>query len=131
MHEKYDNAVLVKLERKNTVKILHIKKKKSGDFRRDSSSNRRSSRPANNTLVFLKESPKDYYCTASRDFPGTVGRFCNVDSYGADSCERLCCRRGSRQVTIRTEKRCKCKFHWCCEIKCKTCSQEETKYRCR
>lgn len=129
LHEKYDTAVHVKLERKNAKNQLFIKRNKE-DQRRDSW-NKRSfqKRPTKDTLVFLKVSPN--YCRGNKDFPGTTGRFCSIDSYGVDSCDELCCKRGSVEVLLRTDKRCKCKFHWCCEIRCKTCSVEETKHRCR
>ena len=129
LHEKYDTAVHVKLERKNAKNQLFIKKNRE-DQRRDSW-NKRSfqKRPTKNTLVFLKVSPN--YCRGNKDFPGTTGRFCSIDSYGVDSCDELCCKRGSVEVLLRTDKRCKCKFHWCCEIRCETCSVEETKHRCR
>lgn len=133
LHKKYDNAVRVRLERKDALNSLHVlRRKKNGEYRRDSSKLRSTNKkPAMSTMVFIRDSPN--YCERSprHEFPGTYGRVCKKDSYGSDSCDELCCGRGYRQVEVLIRKRCKCKFHWCCEIRCKECMSEETRYTCR
>ena len=133
LHKKYDNAERVKLERKDALNSLHVvKRKKNGEYRRDNSKLRSSNKkPAMDTMVFLKDSPN--YCDGGprHEFPGTYGRTCSSDSYGSDSCDELCCGRGFRSMQVVTRSRCKCKFHWCCEIRCKECQKEETRHTCR
>lgn len=130
LHEKYDNAVRVRMERKHALNILNIvKRKKNGEYRRDNGKLRSTNKkPAIETMVYLKESPD--YCEKSHDFPGTVGRICSVESYGSDSCEQLCCYRGYQKTQVVVRKRCECKFVWCCEIRCKKCEQKETRHTC-
>nr|XP_058947763.1 protein Wnt-5b-like isoform X1 [Pocillopora verrucosa] len=130
LHEKYDNAVRVKMERKDTLEVLNIvKRKRNGEYRRDNGRLRSTNKEAGKeSLVFTKESPN--YCDKSSDFPSTVGRLCTATSYGSDSCENLCCGRGFQKAQVRVKKRCECKFHWCCEIRCKQCEQIETRHTC-
>lgn len=130
LHEKYDNAVRVKMERKDTLEVLNIvKRKRNGEYRRDNGRLRSTNKEAGKeSLVFTKESPN--YCDKSSDFPSTVGRLCTAASYGSDSCENLCCGRGFQKAQVRVKKRCECKFHWCCEIRCKQCEQIETRHTC-
>lgn len=137
LHKKYDNAVRVKLEKKNDKKVskkaknvhLVVKRKKNGDYRRDNSKLRSTNkRPAIDTMVYLRDSPD--YCVRN-EFPGTGGRECSTESYGSDSCDELCCGRGYRSMQVVTKSRCRCKFHWCCEIRCKECTKVETKHMCR
>merc|ERR1711915_53569 len=54
---------------------------------------------------------------------GTRGRVCNVESRGMDGCDLMCCGRGYNTVNTRVKERCKCKFHWCCYVECKTCTK--------
>lgn len=133
LHKKYDNALRVKMEKKNAMDILHVmKRKQKGGNRRESAKLRSTNKqPPSDALVFLKDSPN--YCVRSgkHEFPGTVGRTCRVESYGTDSCNDLCCGRGYRSVSVTTTQRCRCKFHWCCEIRCHKCTKEEIRHMCR
>ncbi|OQR66095.1 protein Wnt-8b-like [Tropilaelaps mercedesae] len=69
---------------------------------------------------------------------GTRGRECSlragvgVSRHEANSCKRLCYDCG---LQIRTEKTiqqssCKCKFIWCCNVVCESCSQEVVRTFC-
>lgn len=132
LHMKYDNAVRVKMQMKDALNILNIvKKKRNGEYRRDNGGKLRSThkKASINTMVYLKDSPD--YCFKTHDFPGTQGRICSTDAFVANSCTELCCGRGYRSIQVVTRQRCKCKFHWCCEIRCKECENEETKNMCR
>lgn len=72
-------------------------------------------------LVYLTVSPN--YCTRDNetDTQGTHGRQCNRTSKAIDGCELLCCGRGYVTRRERRVERCQCKFHWCCQVKCKEC----------
>ncbi|MCL4161459.1 UNVERIFIED_CONTAM: hypothetical protein GTU68_017837, partial [Idotea baltica] len=63
--------------------------------------------------------------------PGTSGRTCNVTSRGLDGCELMCCGRGYTTQVKQVKERCSCTFHWCCEVKCKTCFKQHTIHTCR
>ncbi|KAM3183081.1 hypothetical protein ACTXT7_011065 [Hymenolepis weldensis] len=79
--------------------------------------------PKENELIYITRSPS--YCHHDPRYGsiGTYGRRCSVDSKGPDNCETLCCGRDYlREVFIQQEK-CKCKFHWCCEVRCETCEK--------
>ncbi|CAJ0580401.1 unnamed protein product, partial [Mesorhabditis spiculigera] len=71
-----------------------------------------------NDLVFLESSPD--YCQKS-----TEGRECT------NNCRSVCCGRGWTTVREVVEEPCHCKFIWCCEVKCKTCSRIVDKNYCR
>ena len=130
VHKEYDNAVRVKLDRVSD-QLRVMKRKKKGEYRRNSAKLKNTNKkPGDHTMVFLKDSPKYCNTDSERDFPGTGGRTCSIDSYGSYSCDELCCGRGYQERRVVTRNRCKCKFHWCCEIRCKECSKTETKYFC-
>ncbi|KAL9973921.1 hypothetical protein ACROYT_G020440 [Oculina patagonica] len=137
LHQKYDNALRVKMEKAKTddKNVLHVlKKRKNGGYRRDNGKLRSTKQqPKTSALVFLKDSPNFCVKSSRHEFPGTVGRICSTDSYGSDSChgDNLCCGRGYRSERVQTIHRCKCKFHWCCEIRCKRCEKVETRNTCR
>ncbi|KAH6928419.1 hypothetical protein HPB50_015512 [Hyalomma asiaticum] len=52
---------------------------------------------------------------------GTTGRRCNKTSSSTDGCGLMCCGRGYNSHKLKLRERCKCKFHWCCYVECKTC----------
>eukprot|EP00111_Clytia_hemisphaerica_P001837 TCONS_00005153-protein len=46
-------------------------------------------------------------------------------------CKDMCC--GKNQYKSRPSKliwECNCKFKWCCEVKCQTCSEDQIRYTC-
>ncbi|XP_052006218.1 protein Wnt-8a ORF2 [Xyrauchen texanus] len=92
---------------------------------------------ARTELLYLEDSPD--YCTknTSLGFPGTEGRECvqhgeTLSQWERRSCRRLCYECGLRVEERRTEvmSSCKCKFHWCCTVKCENCSQVTVKHVC-
>lgn len=84
-----------------------------------------------NELVFLSKSPN--YCLRDDESGifGTYGRECNKTSYGADSCDMLCCGRGYDTRVVTKIERCQCKFVWCCYVKCKNCTYEVDVHTCK
>lgn len=96
-----------------------------------STSPRPASKPKPRDLVFLHESPS--YCERdpNRGSLGTAGRTCNRTSTGSDSCRFLCCGRGYDTHRRNRTWQCQCKFHWCCFVKCQTCSERTEEHTCK
>ncbi|XP_065166957.1 LOW QUALITY PROTEIN: protein Wnt-7b-like [Atheta coriaria] len=88
-------------------------------------------RPKQTDLVFLQSSPN--YCEkdlASGSL-GTYGRNCNRTSQGHDGCNLMCCGRGYNTHQFNRQWQCNCKFHWCCQVQCDTCSERVEEYTCK
>lgn len=89
-------------------------------------------KPRNGDLVYLHSSPD--YCEADNGIGslGTNGRQCNSDiSKGKNSCDLLCCNRGYHTQHFTQTTRCKCKFHWCCNVTCDTCVEKVEVNTCK
>lgn len=88
-------------------------------------------RPKPRDLVYLHESPS--YCERDpgRGSAGTVGRLCNRTSTGPDGCRLLCCGRGYDTHRRTRVWQCQCKFHWCCFVRCQTCSERTEEHTCK
>lgn len=78
-----------------------------------------------NELLYYQKSPNFCEKDASLDVFGTTGRICNKTSDANDGCGNLCCGRGYNMIRRIRTKRCNCKFHWCCEVQCETCTIDE------
>ncbi|XP_076356910.1 protein Wnt-5b-like [Tachypleus tridentatus] len=105
LKDKYDGATEVKINRRGKLQIK----------------NPRFTLPTSRDLVYLDQSPD--YCVANEltgSF-GTQSRVCNRTSPSTDGCNLLCCGRGYNSFKTLVKERCKCKFHWCCYVECKTC----------
>lgn len=61
---------------------------------------------------------------------GVVGRECSPHPDAPNSCKKLCCDRGSEEFAEMQEKKCSCKFLFCCEIECEICTEKRTYFRC-
>uniref|UniRef100_A0AAY4E8E1 Protein Wnt n=2 Tax=Denticeps clupeoides TaxID=299321 RepID=A0AAY4E8E1_9TELE len=92
---------------------------------------------ARTELIYLEDSPD--YCARnlSLGLHGTEGRECvqsrdSLSQWERRSCRRLCHECGLRVEERRTEtaSSCNCKFHWCCTVKCDTCTQVTVKHVC-
>ena len=116
LKDKYDGSIEVRYEsRQNQLKAR----------------NKRFSKPTKEDLIYIEDSPN--YCNVNTKLGslGTQGRPCNRNSNGPDGCKILCCGRGYFiQKSIKEEK-CKCKFQWCCSVKCETCITEVENYICK
>ena len=74
-----------------------------------------------NLGFFMKNHIISRYSTS---FAGTHGRVCDKNSRGPDGCKAMCCDRGFETIQTQIKERCKCKFHWCCYVECKTCTKD-------
>ncbi|PVD35422.1 hypothetical protein C0Q70_02384 [Pomacea canaliculata] len=81
-------------------------------------------------LVYMASSPD--FCEADPKLGslGTHGRVCNKTSKAIDGCDLLCCGRGYLTRKVKVVERCKCKFHWCCVVKCKQCERVLDEHVC-
>lgn len=114
-----------KQEYESTLPILS----RSGRFLREQrTEDYELSSPASRTdLVYLDPSPD--YCKTDpvTSSGGTMGREC----HSINECESLCCGRGwSVQTEFRREP-CRCKFVWCCDVKCDMCVQQVERMFCQ
>uniref|UniRef100_A0A452EU75 Protein Wnt n=1 Tax=Capra hircus TaxID=9925 RepID=A0A452EU75_CAPHI len=82
-------------------------------------------------LVYIDPSPDYCVRNESTGSLGTQGRLCNKTSEGMDGCELMCCGRGYDQFKMVQTERCHCKFHWCCYVKCKKCTQVVDQFVCK
>ncbi|XP_038628749.1 protein Wnt-5a [Tachyglossus aculeatus] len=115
LKEKYDSAAAMKLNSRG--KLVQV--------------NSRFNTPTTQDLVYIDPSPDYCVRNESTGSLGTQGRLCNKTSEGMDGCELMCCGRGYDQFkTVQTE-RCHCKFHWCCYVKCKKCTEIVDQFVCK
>ncbi|XP_053620387.1 protein Wnt-7b isoform X2 [Plodia interpunctella] len=86
--------------------------------------------PRRSELVYLESSPS--YCEPdpASGHPGTHGRHCNNTSKGEDGCSSLCCGRGHSTVRALSQTQCRCRFHWCCRVRCDTCTVRTDTHVC-
>ena len=83
-------------------------------------------------LLYHDASPS--YCDQNErlGITGTKGRKCSLDlTSGLPHCNQLCCGRGYHTKTYRAVKKCRCKFVYCCTIKCEQCNVMQTDYICK
>ena len=115
----------------------------NGQLRKGNSAQRRDERDilqiSKNDLVYLEASPD--FCKNNTVYGtlGTVGRSCSrPEDRTADnrwerkSCNRLCkaCGLKVKRVLVTETSTCNCRFHWCCEVKCESCTQVVEKFTC-
>ncbi|XP_070804158.1 protein Wnt-7b isoform X1 [Pituophis catenifer annectens] len=122
LKEKYNAAVQVEVVRASRLRqptFLKIKQIRSYQ------------KPMETDLVYIDKSPN--YCEedASTGSVGTQGRLCNRTSLGADGCGMMCCGRGYNTHQYTKVWQCNCKFHWCCFVKCNTCSERTEVFTCK
>ncbi|XP_008109586.3 protein Wnt-7b isoform X2 [Anolis carolinensis] len=122
LKEKYNAAVQVEVVRASRLRqptFLKIKQIRSYQ------------KPMETDLVYIEKSPN--YCEedASTGSVGTQGRLCNRTSPSADGCDMMCCGRGYNTHQYTKVWQCNCKFHWCCFVKCNTCSERTEVFTCK
>ncbi|XP_035677623.1 protein Wnt-2b-A-like isoform X1 [Branchiostoma floridae] len=116
LKRRYDGAVEVTMNQDGTRLIV---------------SDRNHKTPTKSDLVYFETSPD--YCLADDDTGslGTVGRQCNRSSLGTDGCDIMCCGRGYDTTRVKRSRKCECKFHWCCFVRCKECSEIIDVFTCK
>nr|UTS77845.1 Wnt11 [Nilaparvata lugens] len=82
-------------------------------------------------LVYLTKSPDHCYLDEKQGSVGTTGRTCNATATGHFGCESMCCGRGHTSHVEESQQRCHCRYHWCCYVKCKTCTIKLSKHICK
>ena len=82
-------------------------------------------------LVYFEPSPDYCYPDPATGSLGTAGRVCNATSMGTDGCDIMCCGRGYNTRRVLKRYKCECKFHWCCYVKCKECSEWVDEHTCK
>ena len=122
LKEKYNAAVQVDVVRASRLRqptFLRIKQLRSYQ------------QPMETDLVYIEKSPN--YCEedVATGSVGTQGRLCNRTSPGADGCDTMCCGRGYNTHQYTKVWQCNCKFHWCCFVKCNTCSERTEVFTCK
>nr|BAD93239.1 WNT [Dugesia japonica] len=84
-----------------------------------------------NDLIYLLKSPN--YCVHNPHIGslGTQGRKCAESALlekkpgeTNGTCEELCCGRGHKKRTFSRMEQCRCKFQWCCDVKCDLCKKD-------
>ena len=75
-------------------------------------------------LVYLDSSPDYCVRNATTGSPGMLGRTCQSKNSSHEECTSLCnsCNLRHRTVEHKKQVKCKCKFVWCCTVKCKVCT---------
>ncbi|UYV67630.1 WNT1 [Cordylochernes scorpioides] len=86
--------------------------------------------PSKVDLVYYEQSPDFCVPNASLGLEGTRGRRCNETSQGLDGCELLCCGRGHRSIVRLEEETCNCRFNWCCNVTCESCTHKKVISTC-
>ncbi|XP_054706487.1 protein Wnt-8b-like [Uloborus diversus] len=89
-------------------------------------------------LIYMTPSPN--YCLANQTagIAGTKGRQCSrrrgsdVSESERVSCRTLCrgCGLRVRKKSVNVETSCRCKFYWCCDVKCDLCKEKVTQFIC-
>lgn len=115
LKEKYDSAAAMKLNSRG--KLVQM--------------NSRFNAPTIHDLIYIDPSPDYCMRNESTGSLGTQGRLCNKTSEGMDGCELMCCGRGYDQFKTVQRERCHCKFHWCCYVKCKLCTEIVDQFVCK
>jgi len=136
LRAKYDRAVEAAFNRPGTRLVRTVRSPSTPASSRRRRRLRSSTRPAKEDLLYVDASPD--YCEPDEKSGslGTHGRRCvrrsgRTDDLSADSCELLCCGRGYNAFRITTLERCRCRFHWCCKVKCSICERAVDVHVCK
>jgi len=117
---------------KSAVKVSQQLEAPSVDRYRRGVKMKPSQLPVNKkSLVYIQTSPD--YCTddPKAGIIGTAGRRCNAESKDRDGCDFLCCGRGYKTEVVVEYEKCRCKFVWCCKVRCKQCRRRKHYHTCK
>lgn len=83
-------------------------------------------------LVYLDSSPDFCVRNLTVGTPGMLGRTCSSDDISESKCQSLCnsCKLNPQTEPLEKQVDCRCKFVWCCSIKCEKCRQEYSLTTC-
>nr|ALL53306.1 Wnt7 ligand [Thamnocephalus platyurus] len=125
------NYLKFRFEEARHVKPVRAKNRKKLALKIKSVNHLKKKKLKPSDLVYLSDSPN--YCDYNPELGihGTVGRQCNKTSNGADGCRILCCGRGYNTVVSVVKRQCECKFHWCCSVTCKVCTERVEEHYCK
>ncbi|XP_056633135.1 protein Wnt-10a-like [Diorhabda sublineata] len=131
LKDRFKSAILVDQTnsgKKNIRKFNMINQKnhrKHNKLKQLQGKKNKHKRDLSSDLLYYEKSPNFCERNQSLEILGTTGRICNKTSTSNDNCAELCCGRGYNFIKRRRIERCNCKFIWCCQVECQTCSHEE------
>ena len=115
----YENSVRSQWNR--TTKVL---------FEKDRPKRDQSQGLLDSKLTYFTRSENFCVQNLAMGVMGTYGRTCNSTSQGNDGCNTMCCNRPHQKTYVTKQKKCNCKFVWCCDVKCETCNTTEVVETC-
>jgi wingless-type MMTV integration site family protein 7 len=122
LSEKYNRAKFVEpIRGQRAMKPVFLKLKKTNKYKK----------PSPSQLVFLHRSPNFCEYDLLTGSLGTQGRLCNKTGTDSDGCDSMCCGRGYNTHQYIQTWQCDCKFHWCCLVSCRQCSQRTEQFTCK
>ncbi|KAI6227305.1 Protein Wnt-4 [Aphelenchoides fujianensis] len=122
--QRMDGRALMNLHN-NRVTVLPEKSELI--LKPSSSRTERSTEASKAELVFLEKSPDFCAINSRKHLPGSSGREC----FSEEKCHDLCCGRGWTVEHQWKNEPCRCKFEWCCEVKCQQCTKLVQRRFCR
>ena len=84
-------------------------------------------------LVYLVPSPDYCVRNLAAGSRGMLGRKCSSDDMPSKECKALCnvCKLRHHTVEHYEQVKCRCRFVWCCNVKCDTCTKQSTITTCK
>ena len=124
------NVIGQELKRKyrSAIRVSFINSKL---HRRDNNRDRLVTRKQKK-LVYLNSSPDFCVRNSTAGLPGLRGRTCVSDLESEEKCRSLChsCNLPHRTAERHRQVKCRCKFEWCCTVKCELCTEKYSLTTC-
>ena len=124
------NVIGQELKRKyrSAIRVSFINSKL---HRRDNNRDRLVTRKQKK-LVYLNSSPDFCVRNSTAGLPGLRGRTCVSDLESEEKCRSLCnsCNLPHRTAERYRQVKCRCKFVWCCTVKCELCTEKYSLTTC-
>ena len=131
LKDRFDGASRVMLSNAGSMRSLNSGRKKRNKYNLQLKPYDPDHKPpGTKDLVYLDPSPDFCERNPKLGIQGTHGRQCNDTSIGVDGCDLMCCGRGHKTQEMMVTERCRCTFHWCCEVKCDYCRTKKTVHTC-